>query len=161
MGRYNLAAPRVHRSVTALLDAKVLSTPPPWYETIGSIPPAQILTRPQPVQHRELPRRLQNKKPSRMFKPQQIVYEEDKIRQHFFQDHPWELARPRVILEQDGKDGQKVDWSRIEQPGRELNGERYGTDARFMWTVLTGLQRCSTAAMVIEKREVVFSGSIR
>lgn len=53
------------------------------------------------------------------------MYEEDKLRMNFFQDHPWELARPRVILEDDGKDGQKVDWSELDQPGRQLNGERY------------------------------------
>lgn len=60
-----------------------------------------------------------------MFKPQMITYEEDKLRKAFYGDHPWELARPRIILEQDGKDGQRCDWSRIKQPGRELNGERY------------------------------------
>jgi len=58
-----------------------------------------------------------------MFKPQQIVYEEDSIRQDFFRDHPWELARPRILLETDGKDGQKCDWSKLRQPGRPLNGE--------------------------------------
>ena len=59
-----------------------------------------------------------------MFKPMRIVYEEDAMRDNFYGDHPWELARPRMILEQDGKDGQKCDWSKLEQPGRELNGER-------------------------------------
>lgn len=59
-----------------------------------------------------------------MYKPTQITYEEDGLRENFYSDHPWELARPRVILEQDGKDGQKCDWSKIQQPSRELNGER-------------------------------------
>lgn len=52
-----------------------------------------------------------------------IVYPEDKLRNEFFGDHPWELARPRVILENDGKDGEKWDWSRIVQPGKKLDGE--------------------------------------
>jgi len=70
------------------------------------------------------------RKPSKMFKPQQIVYEEDSIRQDFYKDHPWELARPRILLETDGKDGQKCDWSKLRQPGRPLNGERYGPPLR-------------------------------
>jgi small subunit ribosomal protein S23 len=27
-------------------------------------------------------------------------------------------------LEQDGKDGHKCDWSKLQQPGRQLNAER-------------------------------------
>ena len=61
-----------------------------------------------------------------MFQPMPIVYPEDKLRSEFFGDHPWELARPRVILENDGKDGEKWDWSRIVQPRKKLDGERYG-----------------------------------
>jgi small subunit ribosomal protein S23 len=59
-----------------------------------------------------------------MFKPQPIEYEEDVLRKEFYNDHPWELARPRIVLEDDGKDGQRVDWSRLQQRGRPLNGER-------------------------------------
>jgi small subunit ribosomal protein S23 len=62
-----------------------------------------------------------------MFKPQPIEYEEDQLRREFYSDHPWELARPRIVLENDGRDGQKCDWSRIQQLGRPLNGERYGS----------------------------------
>jgi small subunit ribosomal protein S23 len=61
-----------------------------------------------------------------MFQPMPIVYPEDKLRSEFFGDHPWELARPRVVLENDGKDGEKWDWSRIVQLGKKLDGERYG-----------------------------------
>lgn len=132
MGRYNFTATRVHKNVTLLLDSGHLKDRPAWYDTVGRIPPGEILTRPQPVQHRELPPRLQNKKQSKMFKPQPIVYEEDKLRMNFYKQHPWELARPRIILENDGKDGQKVDWSRMVQPGRQLSGERYYCDPSLL-----------------------------
>jgi small subunit ribosomal protein S23 len=126
MGRLNLNPSRVYQTATQILESsQTLLQTPPWYQTIGRIPPGEILTRPQPVQHRYRPQKRQTKKPSKMFKPQPITYEEDRLRKQFFSDHPWELARPRVILEQDGKDGQRCDWSRIEQPGRALNGERY------------------------------------
>jgi len=123
MGRYNFSAARVYQTATQALETKALKTVPPWYTTVGSVPPGEILTRTQPVQHRDVPRKSRTKKPSKMFKPQPLTYEEDKLRQNFFGDHPWELARPRIVLEEDGKDGQRCDWSRIQQPGRQLNGE--------------------------------------
>ena len=39
-----------------------------------------------------------------------LNYEEDRLRWEYFNDHPWELARPRVVLEDDGRDGEKWDW---------------------------------------------------
>lgn len=50
------------------------------------------------------------KKASRLFSPVKVSYEEDRLRWEYFNDHPWELARPRVILEDDGKDYQRWDW---------------------------------------------------
>lgn len=64
------------------------------------------------------------KKKSRMFRPMRIEYEEDELRRDFFRDHPWELARPRVLLESNGRDHQWEDWSRMEQPRKKLDGER-------------------------------------
>jgi len=120
----NLKPSRVYQTVTQQLNAGSISQPPPWYQTIGSIPPAEIMTRTQPVQHRDVNSRMRTRKPSKMFKPQLIEYPEDRLRQTFYADHPWELARPRIVLENDGKDGQRCDWSRIQQRGRPLNGER-------------------------------------
>jgi small subunit ribosomal protein S23 len=61
---------------------------------------------------------------SKLFQPVQIRYEEDQLRKRFFSDHPWELARPRVVLERDGEEGKRVDWSRrVQQPGRPTTGE--------------------------------------
>lgn len=45
-----------------------------------------------------------------MFSPVNLTYEEDKLRWEYFNDHPWELARPRVVLENDGRDAQGWDW---------------------------------------------------
>jgi small subunit ribosomal protein S23 len=125
MGRFNLKPSRVYQTATQVLESKqtILKTPP-WYTTIGSFPPGEILTRPQSVQHRDVKQKIRAKKPSKMFKPQPITYEEDQLRKDFYGDHPWELARPRIILEQDGKDGQRCDWSKMQQRGRPLNAER-------------------------------------
>lgn len=61
-----------------------------------------------------------------MYKPKSINYTEDELRSEFFSDHPWELARPRVMVETGGGyDAKQWDWGRgIEQPGKQLDGER-------------------------------------
>jgi small subunit ribosomal protein S23 len=97
---------------------------PLWADTLRTIPPAETLTRPLTPRTENMPH-LRLKKPGRdLYRPQQIVYEEDVLRDQFFRDHPWELARPRVMLEQDGMDSRYVDWSKgVRQPGLLLSGE--------------------------------------
>ena len=125
MGRYDFRPLRVHQTATQLLSTERLNVVPPWYRIVGQVPPAQALVRTQPIQHHEKRTKNKARKPSKMFQPQTIVYEEDALRKEVFCDHPWELARPRVVLENDGKDWQKDDWSKILQPGRQVSGERF------------------------------------
>lgn len=118
---------RVYQAVTTLLNHRVYPTTrvqkPVWYHVIESIPPSEVLTRPLPPQHKAPNPRV--RKASRLFQPQHIVYEEDELRSQFYRDHPWELARPRMIIETDGKDAQRYDWSKgLRQPGMPLCGER-------------------------------------
>lgn len=124
MGRYDFRPLRVHQHASQLLAAGRIRITPPWHEVVGTVPPAQTLVRSQPLQHQERPRRSKIKKPSKLFQPQRIVYEEDTLRKEFFGDHPWELARPRVVLENDGKDAERKDWSLPSQPDRPIDGER-------------------------------------
>jgi small subunit ribosomal protein S23 len=60
-----------------------------------------------------------------MFQPLPITYPEDKLRSEFFGDHPWELARPRLVVEDNGNDAKDYNWETIVQPGKQLDGERY------------------------------------
>ncbi|WEW55456.1 mitochondrial ribosomal small subunit component [Emydomyces testavorans] len=144
MGKLNLSALRVRQTALAQKSSGKISHTPCWVDIVSEIPPTTILVRnlpqphalvqqrvktlpgkstPQPViEVRENPRN-KTKKPSRMFQPMPIRYEEDQLRKEFFRDHPWELARPRVVLESDGKDDTRCDWSRIQQPGKCLDGE--------------------------------------
>lgn len=117
---------RVHHTANQLLTAGRINNLPSWHSVVGSIPPAQALVRTQPLQHTPLARSRKTKagKASKLFKPTNITYREDRLRRDFFGDHPWELARPRVVLENDGKDYEKNDWSKISQPGRPVTGER-------------------------------------
>jgi len=120
MGRYDFRALRVRQAAKALVDAGMNKHLPLWYNTVGNIPPSDALARPV----LRAPRPKGNRKPSRMFQPMPIVYPEDHLRKDFFGDHPWELARPRIILEDSGNDAKNWDWSKIQQPGKALDGER-------------------------------------
>lgn len=110
MGRYNFAPQRVHRQVTQLLETKGRTDRPTWYQIISNTPPSERLVRP-PLQRPQKPQHKGGRKSSKLFKPLQLRYEEDKLRWEYYNDHPWELARPRVVLEEDGRDREKWDWS--------------------------------------------------
>ncbi|KAI4795129.1 hypothetical protein E4T45_12238, partial [Aureobasidium sp. EXF-8846] len=115
---------RVHQAATRLLQARdsrgaPVSLPhPPWYQVIGDLPPSERLVRP-PLQ----PAQRKGRKASKLFQPVKLQYPEDQLRLDFFGDHPWELARPRQVLEDDGKDYQKFDWSQLDQPTKQVDGE--------------------------------------
>lgn len=147
MGKYNLTALRVRQTALRQKANAKIGKLPEWVDIVGDIPPAQVVVRHQPIQHEYLRQRVRTvpgtlkpevvlesvhqkrtnryKKPSKLFQPIKIKYEEDQLRKEFFRDHPWELARPRIILEKSGKDFENYDWSRIQQPGKRLDGERY------------------------------------
>lgn len=145
MGKYNFTALRVRQSALRQKAAGKIGKLPEWVDVLGEIPPSQVVVRNQPEQHQLIRQRLRQdsesskprvvygaqqkrikpKKASRMFQPMQIRFEEDQLRKEFFSDHPWELARPRILVEQSGKDFEHYDWSRIQQPGKKLDGERY------------------------------------
>lgn len=124
MGRYDLRPLHVHQEATQLLQTRRLRRQPPWYHVVRTVPPTQALVRTLPVQHRDPPKGLATRKPSKMFKPLEIVYPEDRLRRDFFADHPWELARPRMVLEDDGKDWQRHGRSELRQPGKGISGEQ-------------------------------------
>ncbi|KAL2755283.1 hypothetical protein ACRALDRAFT_2104448 [Sodiomyces alcalophilus JCM 7366] len=125
MGRQTRAA-RVYQTLTQEMATRVMPhyrvQEPPWYKVLGAVPPSELFTRPIPVQHTA--RNPRAKKPKNIYKPQQIIYEEDELRSRFYKDHPWELARPRIVLELDGRDALRCDWSKgLRQPGIALSGE--------------------------------------
>lgn len=126
MGRTFRAA-RVRQVVASNLESlgpnHQHAVPPPWLDVLERIPPSEILTRPAPIRHQ--PVNLKLRRPHRTFVPEPITYIEDELRSAFFKDHPWELARPRIIMELDGKDARYLDWSTgLLQPGIPLTGER-------------------------------------
>ncbi|KAK4101970.1 mitochondrial ribosomal protein [Parathielavia hyrcaniae] len=128
-GRQFLAA-RVFETAQSQLTSSIIRSKPntaaPWVKAVTHIPPAEVLTRPYPVQHKEpkVRGKAAQRPPRHMFRPAEIVHPEDELRQQFYRDHPWELARPMMVLELDGKDARDRDWSKgLRQPGMALSGE--------------------------------------
>jgi small subunit ribosomal protein S23 len=148
MGRINLSAIRVRSRALARLQnggqAIDINVAPVWADVLHDIPPAQILIRQQPIRHpkfevraKTLPEgkiksitkaieapRSRHTKPRHVYTPTPIRYEEDDLRAQFFKDHPWELARPRLLVETTGDQHRDADWSKgLKQPGIPVSGE--------------------------------------
>lgn len=77
------------------------------------------------------PRKLSTKT-QHLFAHRQIEYFEDNIRSLFYQQHPWELARPKLVIETDGKDSSRLDWSRLDQKSKRLDGESVVQHALYL-----------------------------
>ncbi|KAL5342572.1 mitochondrial ribosomal protein S25 [Aspergillus crustosus] len=171
MGKYNLTALRVRDTAIASRAAGKPGQIPRWVDVVRDIPPAQVLVRERPQQHQLVRQRLKSipgsqelqpvfeaqenrkksKKASRMFLPTEIKYEEDQLRTEFFQDHPWELARPRILLETSGKDFKRYNWKTLRQPGRRLDGE--SVVQRQLWLLNNVPDMTKSAAYDIARRE--------
>ncbi|PWY86178.1 37S ribosomal protein Rsm25 [Aspergillus heteromorphus CBS 117.55] len=143
MGKLNLTALRVRQTAIRQKAVGKFDKLPKWVDAIADIPPAQAIVRTPAQQHQLVRQRVKSipgaskpqvvfevqekpikpKKASRMFQPVELKYEEDLLRKEFFRDHPWELARPRIVVETTGKDAEGHDWSRIQQRGKGLDGE--------------------------------------
>ena len=169
MGRINLAPLRVRRRALANQQTGQ-SNNPVWLNITRDIPPAQILIRKQPQQHpltrvraklfqkspqsapevQQLVKSIKSN-PKRLFCPQPIRYEEDELRSRFFSDHPWELARPRVVLEETGNSHSRADWSKgLIQPGIPLSGESVVQRQLFLLQTVPGME-VDTAYDIVRK----------
>ncbi|KAL4964760.1 mitochondrial 37S ribosomal protein mS23 [Aspergillus stella-maris] len=171
MGKYNLTALQVRETTLRGFAAGKPGQVPLWTNAVRDIPPAQILVRGQPQQHQLVRQRVKTdlttkkgqvvfetqekrvkpKKASRMFLPVEIRYEEDQLRREFFKDHPWELARPRILVESTGKDSVNYNWERMQQPGKKLDGE--SVVQRQLWLLNNVPDMTKSTAYDIARRE--------
>ncbi|KAJ5699190.1 37S ribosomal protein S25 [Penicillium malachiteum] len=171
MGKINLTALRVRQTAINQFASGKISKLPQWVDVVRDIPPSEALIRNRPPQHQLVRQRMKtipgssqpqvvlevqekrrrSKKPSRLFQPVQLKYEEDELRTQFFKDHPWELARPRVLIESTGKDHENYDWSRLRQPGKRLDGE--SVVQRQLWLLNNVPDMTKDGAYDIARRE--------
>lgn len=52
-----------------------------------------------------------------------LRFVEDSLRKIFYKQHPWELARPKNLIENSGEENNKCDWSHMLQLYKPLDGE--------------------------------------
>ncbi|KAF1806578.1 mitochondrial ribosomal protein S25 [Mucor lusitanicus] len=107
------------KHVSNMLKGNLMKKPPVWLSVVQAIPPGpsvirsqnpeanlsgqteleqSLLSKPQQkhrLRHSE--KHLRTPPP----RPRAIVYPEDKLRRQFFKDHPFELSRPKVLVEND------------------------------------------------------------
>ncbi|KAK9460368.1 mitochondrial 37S ribosomal protein mS23 [Lipomyces oligophaga] len=129
------AAEVLQRS-SRMLTAGYGGREPAWFKPILESPPVLDI-RPS-ITSEELQRiqqttRKKELKAKDLFKPKKIVYPEDAVRKAFFEHHPWELARPKLLIEEDALEFTRDDWSKLEQDRRPLEGE--SVVQRTMWLV--------------------------
>ncbi|KAJ1800828.1 mitochondrial ribosomal small subunit component, partial [Coemansia sp. RSA 2399] len=58
---------------------------------------------------------------TRNARPPKIVFPEDELRREFYNNHPFEKFRPRIVMETDGKNNQ--DWSQLLKSTSQVVGE--------------------------------------
>ena len=130
---------------SSYLQAGLLKKTPVWYDVVANIQPVKKFNRepifknpstgqqrtkfqrfPDKVNYRGLYKTRYNvidKKvtSNKLYKAPKLVYLEDKLRQLFYEQHPWELSRPKIISENEM--GVEYDWSHIQQLGKPVDGE--------------------------------------
>ncbi len=132
----------VLETVSSYLKTGLLTKEPRWLRIVGSHPPVKDLSfRPKTREFIQNDSHISKKDikangiyktkvkkgangNKNLFRPKNIVYREVDIRKLFFEQHPWELARPRIVVENSGNDTKNYDWSRIQQFGKSLDGEK-------------------------------------
>lgn len=125
------------------LKAGVIRNKPSWYNAVAAFPPATDLTK-KPTNLRvnqkadpfselfgapngtyktrasKQDRKQKNNSVSRIPK---LTFLEDQLRDVFYHQHPWEFARPKVLVENNGDEQSKCDWSHMLQFHKPLDGE--------------------------------------
>ena len=123
MGTQSAYTPlRIASQARRLMEQGIMRTEPVWYQPVLNTPPTTDYSRKPSQPHQGRPRN----RPSDIRKIQTIQKGwEVHFRRKFYKQHPWELARPKVVVEEDGADYIRLDWSKLEQIGKPLDGERF------------------------------------
>lgn len=140
-------AVNVLERTSAYLKSGILKKTPAWYNVVAKVPPTKKFARnPQLTDpkngksrtdmpdfsnwkansaglYKTRPNAVDKKSgASKLYQSPKLVYIEDKLRKLFYQQHPWEFSRPKVLVE-NSLEVQKYDWSHLQQLDRPLDGE--------------------------------------
>ncbi|GAA5795675.1 mitochondrial ribosomal protein S25 [Helicostylum pulchrum] len=140
---YRAVPTGVAKHVSNMLKGNLMKKAPVWLPVVQAIPPGPSIIRSQNPEvnisgQSELeqtllakPRNTNRLRHSEKHlrtpppRPRAIVYPEDKLRRQFFKDHPFELARPKVLVEND-LGINRIDYSKLMLEGMhpsQIDGE--------------------------------------
>lgn len=128
------------------LKSGVLKEKPVWFDVVGSNPPNIDLTKRAKLfdvngQKQDPVEKLNDKlKSNGLYKTRhgkadcanintsvnrvpKLSFLEDRLRDLFYHQHPWEFARPKTLIENKGDEYKKGDWSHMLQFHKPLDGE--------------------------------------
>ncbi|KAK9456433.1 mitochondrial ribosomal protein S25-domain-containing protein [Dipodascopsis uninucleata] len=109
---------QIIKKTSHLLEIGSLKSEPVWFKAVLATPPISEETGKSNALAFKSPigSKLSKRVPS-------IKYPEDSIREMFYRHHPWELARPKILVEDDGLNFTRHDWSKMGQNYKKLDGE--------------------------------------
>lgn len=125
------------------LQAGVIRNKPAWYTAVSAFPPAtplakkpinlqnhqaqdpagDLLSRKNGIYRTRVLKGDRQQKNNSVSRIPKLTFLEDQLRDVFYHQHPWELARPKVLVENSGDDNSQCDWSHMLQLLRPLDGE--------------------------------------
>lgn len=138
-------AVNVLERTSAYLRSGLLKNTPAWYDVVASVPPKNRFAREPRLLNPSNMKKLTDLKEqmgeltrkglyktrastldrkintSKLYKAPKLQFFEDQLREVFYQQHPWEFSRPKLLVENDADE--EFDWSRIQQLGKPLDGE--------------------------------------
>ncbi|KAI5965507.1 RSM25 [Candida theae] len=142
-------ATNVLSRTSAYLKSGVLKQKPVWFDIVAKYPPShklvkkpyiheadstdprndllkpknQHLQKPQLFKTRPASSEVANKN-NQIHRIPKLTFLEDELRNYFYLQHPWELSRPKNLIENNGDEiSKKCDWSQMLQLHKPLDGE--------------------------------------
>lgn len=142
------AANQVLQRTSEYLSSGLVQSQPAWYKALAFTPPKHAFNkkvRSEVLENikseelsslKDMDEKLSNgyyvtrvkaakkTQASQLLKSQKLHFIEDDLRLLFYKQHPWELADPKNLIENEHNLGSKnYDWSHLRQFGKKLDGE--------------------------------------
>ncbi|ODV95978.1 hypothetical protein PACTADRAFT_49403 [Pachysolen tannophilus NRRL Y-2460] len=120
------------------LKSGLLKKQPLWYKVVAAYPPQKDLTRKvkrvnevlknaselEPSKKALYKTRIQpNRLKNKLYQSQKLKFLEDDLRKLFYEQHPWELADPKNLIENEKIMHKTLNWKTIRQLYVPLSGE--------------------------------------
>ncbi|SCV00883.1 LAME_0G12618g1_1 [Lachancea meyersii CBS 8951] len=139
-------AVNVLERTSSYLKAGLLTKTPAWYDVVARVPPSKRFVREprlinpandeptsklpdfgeiynsQNGTYKTRASRADKKSlTNNLYKAPKLKYAEDKLRELFYEQHPWERSRPKMLVEDAGT--RTYEWHNLQQLGKPLDGE--------------------------------------